>query len=91
MWKSLTKKDKECINELVDYFKGRFPRVSEDVLYNRIYSGYCWGEGGSRILTKEDWDEVFGYTKIGQLLFTCFKSWEDYNKYNGDWHIKKQE
>ena len=91
MWKSLTIEDKKHIDEIMNYFKDRFPEVSEDMLYHRIYSGYCWGEGGSRILTKEDWDEVFGYTKIGQLLFTCFESWKDYIKNDGDWHKKKQE
>lgn len=88
MWQALTADDIQRIQEILDYFKQKYPDIPSDKLYDRIYNGYCWGEGGLRIISIEDWEQVFSSGRLGKLLFTCFDSWEEYDKYQGDWHKK---
>lgn len=90
MWNSLSEDDKKTIKSIYNHFLPEFPNVDKEILYDRIFCGYCWGEGGSRIMSIEDWTDVFNYTKKGDLFFTCFKDWDEYFKYDGDWHKKLQ-
>ena len=83
MWE-FTKKDKEAINALYQHFLPVFPNVDPKCLYDRIFVGYCWGEGGLRILEIENWERVFGINKSGGIGFSVFDSWDDYIEYNGD-------
>lgn len=84
----LNKKDKQTISIIVNYFCNVYPKIPYIKMYNRIFCGYCWGEGGSRIISIKEWEQVFNYTKLGKMLFTVFKNWEEYNQYNGDYHLK---
>lgn len=88
MFYSLSKLDKQTINIITIYYSNVYPDIPYTILYERIYCGYCWGEGGSRIISIEDWYEVFNYTKYGRMLFTLFENWEDYNFHKGDFHLK---
>ena len=79
----ITAPTQEALNEIdaiFQHFKGRFPNVSDKDLYDRIYSGYCWGEGGLWIITIEFWEKAF----TGNSPFSVFKDWDEYFKYKGE-------
>lgn len=78
-----TAPSQELLNEIYttfQHFKGRFPDVKDRDLYDRIYAGYCWGEGGLWIINIECWEKVF----TGNSSFSVFKDWEEYFKYKGE-------
>lgn len=86
MWE-FTKDNEEDIKKIVDYFLSTFPDISPKDLYDRILNGYCYGEGGKIwLMTIDDWKAAFK----GDKFFTCFKDWNEYFKYDGDWHKKLQ-
>lgn len=67
---------------IFQHFKGKFPNISDFLLYKRISNNY---EGGLfNIWTIQDWENVFNYTGYGKLL-TLFKNWDEYLKYDGDY------
>lgn len=68
------------IDTIFQHFKGRFPNIKNKDLYDRIYGGYCWGEGGLWITTIELWEKAF----TGNSPFSVFKDWDEYFKYNGE-------
>lgn len=73
---------KESIEEKFQYFKDKFPNISNEILYRRLSNSY---EGGAfNIWTIAEWEKVFNYTGYGHLL-TVFKDWDEYLKYNGDY------
>ncbi len=73
---------KEYVESIFQYFRGKFPNVSDNDLYKRISNHY---EGGLfDIWTIEDWTNALNYTKQGHL-FTLFKDWDEYFKYNGNY------
>ena len=78
MW-DFTREDKDRIAKLYSFFLEDTPEEYRPYLYDRIFSGYCWGEGGLRITTIEDWEDVFA-NKGMWFLFSEFKSWEEYVK-----------
>lgn len=84
MW-NFTEKNKLEIKEIYEYFLPKFPEIDKKVLYDRIFRGYCWGEGGCPACTIEAWNKVF---YKGKCLFTVFEDWDDYFQYDGDWHKK---
>lgn len=88
MFYSLTRLDHLTILTIVHYFSNVYPNIPYIDVYNRVFNGYCWGEGGSRILSIEEWNEVFNYTKRGRMFYTLFKDWEEYYQYHGDFHLK---
>ena len=87
MFYSLTKEQKQVINDIYQYFLSKFPEIDKEVLYDRIFSGFCWGEGQLPIISIEDWNSVF-YNGKWKGLLTVFDDWNDYLKYKGDWHKK---
>lgn len=89
MW-DFTEKDKAQINTIYNHFLPLILEVSKEQLYNRIYGGYCYGEGGFRIMTIEDWKKVFGLVETSYSE-TVFENWEDWIKYNGDYHKKRED
>lgn len=89
MWNALTEGDKHAIQELYDYFIPKFPAIKSEVIKDRIFNGYCWGEGClCHITTIEDWNNVFFGSGLQKGLLTCFDGWDDYFNYNGDFHKK---
>ena len=89
MWDSLTEGDRNTIKELQDCFISMFHEVEPEVVKNRIYDGYCWGEGClCHIMTIEDWNVVFFGSGIQKGLLSCFDDWDDYIKHDGDFHKK---
>lgn len=73
---------KETIEDIYQYFKDKFPDISNEVLYKRISNNY---EGGIfNIWTIEHWDKVLHYKDYGKLL-TVFENWDEYLKYDGDY------
>jgi hypothetical protein len=87
MW-DFTDDDKSAIEEIYQHFLPLITEVSKERLYDRIYCGYCWSEGGFRLMTIEDWERVFGF--IDDLPSeSVFDSWEDYDSCKGDWHLKR--
>ena len=86
MW-DFTKEDKRNIEDIYKHFLPLITEVSKEQLYDRIFCGYCWSEGGFRLVTIADWEVVFGL-KEG-FSESVFDSWEDYFKYEGDWHRKR--
>lgn len=66
------KKEKD---EFFQHFKGKFPGISDEVLYNRIQRGYdCFNITGI-----DQWNEILNHNP----KYTYFESWKDYLKYNG--------
>lgn len=89
MWNVLTEEDRGIIQKLCEYFIPKFSEIEPEVVRNRIYDGYCWGEGClCHIKTIEDWNNVFFGSGIQKDLLTCFDDWEDYLTYDGDFHMK---
>lgn len=88
MWNSLTEKDKNSIEEICKYFIPKFPDVEKKVIKERIFNGYCWGEGSSHITSIEGWSAVFFGSGLQKDLLTCFDDWEDYIKHGCDFHNK---
>lgn len=89
MWNSLTEKDRNTIKELQDCFVPKFPEIEPEIIKNRVYDGYCWGEGClCRIMTTEDWNIIFFGSELQKVLLTCFDDWNDYIKHDGDFHKK---
>ena len=89
MWNSLTEEDRSRIKELQDYFVSIFPEVEPKVVRDRIHDGYCWGEGCfCQIVTVEDWNTIFNSSGLQKALLTCFNNWDEYIKYDGDFHKK---
>lgn len=86
MW-DFTEKDRTQIESIYEHFIPLITNVTKEQLYDRIYGGYCYGEGGFRILTIEDWEKVFNY-KNNTNAETVFTSWDDYFQYEGDYHKK---
>lgn len=86
MWE-LTEEAKKEIEALYLHFFPLITEASNEELYDRIYCGYCYGEGGWPLWTVEEWNRVFGLKKDKQPD-TVFDNWDDYRKYKGDWHIK---
>lgn len=81
MFNAPTQKDLNIIDSIFQHFKGQFPNVNDKDLYDRIYSGYCWGEGKVAFLTNiRVWDNIFQ----GNKSYTIFKDWEEYFKYKGN-------
>lgn len=89
MFYSLTKEQKQKIEVIYQHFLPEFPNIKKEVLYDRIFCGYCWGEGGLPIIDIDDWNSVFYGGKYRGLL-TCFDDWDDYMEYGGDCHKKQQ-
>ena len=68
--------------EIFQHFKGKFPGISDGILYNRVSGSY---EGSlCDIWSIKTWEKVL-YYKDGASLYTLFKNWEEYIKYNGDY------
>lgn len=85
MFYSLTQKDKDQIEAIYQHYLKSFPNIPKDTLHDRIFCGYCWGEGGFRLMYIEDWERVFKQDKMAGL-FSVFKNWDEYFKYQGDYH-----
>lgn len=85
MFYAPTKKDKDQIESIYQYYLKQFPNIQKETLHDRIFCGYCWGEGGLRIVNIEDWERVFKCDKMAGL-FSVFKNWDEYFKYQGDYH-----
>lgn len=81
------KKEREAIDSLYTYFASKYPEINIEVLYKRIESGYRHGEGSFPLTSIRDWEEVFNYTGVGQIL-SVFSSWEDYADYGGNYSEK---
>lgn len=80
MWE-FTKINEKEVNNLYNYFLPKFPTISPKCLFERILSGYCYGEGGKIwLMNIKEWEAAFK----GDKFFTCFKDWDDYLKYRGD-------
>ena len=62
MW-DYTEKDDINIEGIYMWFLPKFPNIDKELLYKRIFTGYCWGEGGFRLTTIESWEEVFGFVE----------------------------
>lgn len=88
MWTSLTSEQKKEIATIVKYFQPKFPDIEYNILYERVDGGYCYGEGGIHLRTIEDWNRVFFGEKGDKSCFTVFDDWDDYFKYEKDWHKK---
>lgn len=88
MWGIFSKRDKQTIEAIYNRFQFKFPDIDNDILYNRIFCGYCWGEGRLPIISIGDWNDVFYNGKLKGLL-TCFDNWDDYLRYGGDYHKKE--
>lgn len=88
MWNALNDKDRIAIKEIYEYFIPKFPEINSEVVKDRIFNGYCWGEGSSHITSIEGWNVVFYGSGLEKDLLTCFNNWEDYFKHNGDFHNK---
>ncbi len=88
MW-DFTEEDRTKIEAIYQQFRPLIPEVPEKKLYDRIYSGYCWGEGGFRLIFIEDWERVFGF-RNDLPSESVFDSWEDYDRYKGDWYVKSR-
>ncbi len=89
MWNALKEKDRNTIKEICEYFIPKFPEIKEEIIKERIFNGYCWGEGClSHIVTIEDWNIVFFGSGLPKDLLTCFNDWEDYIKHDCDFHNK---
>ena len=86
MWE-LTKETKAEIEALYQHFLPIITEVSKEELYDRLYGGYCYGEGIIPLISIDIWESVFGL-RDDFPKNSVFESWEDYRKYNGDWHIK---
>lgn len=80
MFNAPSQKALDEIDTIFQHFKGRFPNIKNKDLYDRIYDGYCWGEGGLWITTIELWEKAF----TGNSPFSVFKDWDEYFKYNGE-------
>lgn len=78
------KREEEIKNTFL-YFKGKFPGISDDVLYERIKNGHHRGEGGglthSFVWGIKIWKSIF-YEHCN--AYTVFQSWDEYFKYDGD-------
>ena len=89
MWNLLTEADINSIKELQDCFVLKFPEIESDMVRARIYNGFCWGEGClCHIVSAKDWNNVFFGSGFQKALLTCFDSWDDYIKHDGDFHKK---
>ena len=86
MWE-LSEEAKAEIHMLYQYFLPLIEGVSKEELYDRIYGGYCYGEGVIPLTTVKVWEGVFGI-RNDIPINTVFSNWEDYRKYKGDWHRK---
>ena len=86
MW-VLTAEAKAEIDVLYQYFLPLIEGVSKKELYDRIYGGYCYGEGIIPLTTVKVWEGVFGI-RNDMPVSTVFSNWDDYRKYKGDWHRK---
>lgn len=53
MW-NFTDKDEKNIEDIYQYFLPKFPEIDKEVLHNRIFCGYCWGEGRLPIINIDD-------------------------------------
>ncbi len=93
MW-DFTEKDKAQIEAIYKHFLPLITSVTKEQLYDRIYGGYCYGEGGLRIVTIEEWEKVFDWQNHTDDEFvlsgTVFTSWDDYFQHGGDYHKKKR-
>lgn len=89
MWEC-TEKDEINIEGIYMWFLPKFPNIDKDLLHRRIVKGYCWGEGGLRLISIEDWEKVFGLVETSYSE-TVFENWEDWIKYNGDYHKKRED
>lgn len=58
MW-NFTDKDEKNIEDIYQYFLPKFPEIDKEVLHNRIFCGYCWGEGRLPIINIDDWNNYF--------------------------------
>lgn len=88
MFYTLTPIQKKEIEDIYQHFLPKFPDISKETLHDRIFCGYCWGEGRLPIISIDDWNNVFYNGKLKGLL-TCFDNWNDYMKYDGDFHKKE--
>lgn len=76
-----TEKNRNEIEMIAKHFAIVFPDIPYEKLYNRIFSGYCWGEGGFPIINIKAWEIVL-YNRKGRRLFSTYASWEDYDNSN---------
>lgn len=88
MW-DLSEAAKKEIEELYQHFLPLIKDVSEEELYSRIYTGYCFGEGGFPLFTIQAWESVFGL-RDDILPDSIFENWEDYRKYKGNYEMKER-
>jgi hypothetical protein len=89
MWE-YTEKDDINIEGIYMWFLPKFPNIDKELLHKRIVTGYCWGEGGFRLTTIESWEEVFGLVEAPYAQ-TVFENWEDWIKYDGNYHKKRED
>ena len=83
--------DYDLIRELAKLYFSLFPNIKYNKIYDRIYEGYCYGEGGFRLINQEDWDYVLLCKKSIRKFFTVFDDWDDYFKYKGDVYKKRED
>ena len=57
MW-DFTVKDKQQVENIYLHFLSLLPNMDAKILYNRILTGYCYGEDGLWLKTVEDWEKV---------------------------------
>jgi hypothetical protein len=57
MW-NFTEKDKQQVETIYNHFLPLFSNLEPKALYDRILSGYCYGENGIWLKTIEDWEKV---------------------------------
>ena len=57
MW-DFTEDDKRRVEKIYHHFIPLLPNIDKKLLYDRILSGYCFGENGLWLETIEDWEIV---------------------------------
>ena len=57
MW-DFTEDDKRRVEKIYHHFIPLLPNIDKKLLYDRILSGYCYGENGLWLKTIEDWEFV---------------------------------
>lgn len=76
------------VNNIYLHFKGCFPNISDDILYERIKRGFYNGESDLLLgwpFYLQDvniWKRVF---YAPNKVLTLFNSWDEYLKYDGDY------
>ncbi len=86
MWE-ITKEAEKDTEELYQHFLPIITDATKEELYDRIYAGYCGGEGVIPLTSIDSWESVFGL-RDDLPPNSVFDSWDDYRKYEGDWHIR---